>query len=98
MSEEDIIRIAQKVIELQNANSTGKVVATNRTAEITKKYHKQLHEKFGSTSTIETAVRMVACYMAGKRTVAELSIEKYYECMGTMDELFARICGTERQG
>lgn len=98
MSDEDILKIAQKVIELQNINSTGKVLTANRTAEITKKYHKPLYEKFGSTGTIEAAVRTVACYMAGERTMNALTLEKYYECMGVMDELFSRICGEERKG
>lgn len=92
MTDQEVLRIAQKVIELQESTSKQKIVSANRTAQVAEKYHTKMHELFGPTGTIESAVRTVATYMAGGRRLSELTLEQHYKCLEIMDELFSRIC------
>lgn len=97
MTDEEIMKVAMKVIELQEAQSKSKVISVNKTSEVQSKYHKKLWDIFGSTGTIEAAVRTVATYMAGGRTLSTLSLEQHYKCLEIMDELFGRICADREE-
>lgn len=91
MSEEEILKVAQKVLELQEQNGKRFVAYSNNSQSIADKYRKDLWKLFGTTGSIEQAVRTVACYMCGARTLNQLSLEKHYAAREIMDELYKRI-------
>ena len=70
LTDDDVERIAKKILELQAKDGIKAVRSPNMIAEVTRKYHQKLWGKFGGTGTIEQAVRTVAIYSQGQRYIS----------------------------
>ena len=79
MSDEEIDRIAKRVLEMQKEQGIKTVNGRCSIADITNKYHKQLYEKVGTTGQIESAIRTVAVYKVGVRYMAQVPENEFAE-------------------
>lgn len=94
MSDEDIDKIAKRVLELQKEQGTKTIQGNLLTfQEIQQKYHKEVFQKYGSTGTIDTAIRTVATYSQGQRYVARLTGEEFDNAVKVADKLYQLILG-----
>ena len=59
--------------------------------DITDKYHKQMYEKFGTTGTIEVAIRTVAVYKTGVRYISQIPENKFEECRSYAEKIYKDI-------
>lgn len=64
-------------------------------SEIAKKYHKQMYEKFGTTGTIEGAIRTVAVYVCGERYIKRVKPDKWKKCLEYAEQLYKDILEIE---
>ena len=61
MSDEDIDKIAKKVVEIQEKEKIKKNPRIHpQIRDIREKYHEEIYKKFGPTGNIEDAIRVVA--------------------------------------
>ena len=95
MTDEDIEKIAKKVLELQEKDGVKAVRNTNQIADITRKYHKQMYDKFGPTSRIEEAIRVVVTYSEGERYLCRLDSEEMQRAKKFAEYLYKKILGIE---
>lgn len=62
-------------------------------SEISRKYHKQIYNKFGSTGTIESAIRTVAVYVCGERYIKRITSENWQKCLDYAERLYRDVLG-----
>lgn len=93
LTNEDIEKIAKKVIEVQEENKIKNVRSTFRLSNIRGKYHNQICKRFGTTGTIEDAIRTVAVYKCGQRYISRIPEEKWKECEDYAEQLYKDILG-----
>lgn len=93
MTEEEIEKIAKKVIEMQRTEGIKAVNGRCSIGDISKKYHKKLYDRFGPTANIETAIRTVAIYKVGVRYMAQIPEDKFQECRDYAEKLYQDILG-----
>lgn len=91
LSEQDITKIAEKVLELQEKEGIKAIRGKCSIADITDKYHKQMYEKFGTTGTIEAAIRTVAVYKTGTRYISQIPEKKFEECRSYAEKIYKDI-------
>ena len=98
MTDEDIDKIAKRVLELQKEQGT-KTVQSNLLTfqEVQQRYHKDVYQKFGTTGGIESAIRTVATYSQGQRYVARLSGKDFDNAVKVADKLYRMILGLEEK-
>lgn len=98
MTDEDIDRIAKRVLELQKEQGTKTIQANLLTfQEVQQRYHKQVYQKFGTTGGIDSAIRTVATYSQGQRYVARLSGKDFDNAVQVADRLYKMILGLEEE-
>ena len=93
MTDEEIEKIARKVLELQAKEGVKAVRNPNQIAEVTRKYHKQIYDKFGATGTIEQAVRVVATYSQGQRYISNLNGDELQKAKEFAEFLYQKLLG-----
>lgn len=91
LTDEDIEKIANKVIQMEKENEIKNIRSTFRLSDIRNKYHKQIYDKFGNTGTIENAIRIVAVYKCGQRYISRIPEEKWKECEDYAEQLYEDI-------
>ena len=91
MTDEEIEKIAQRVLELQKEQGIKAINGKCSIADITNKYHKQLFDKFGTTGQIESAIRTVAVYKVGVRYIAQIPENKFEECRNYVEQIYKDI-------
>lgn len=96
MTDEDIDKIARRVLELQKEQGT-KTIQSNLLTfqEVQQRYHKDVYQKFGTTGGIDSAIRTVATYSQGQRYVARLSGKDFDNAVKVADKLYRLILGEE---
>lgn len=95
MSEEDIEKIAKKVLELQKADGVKTTQSLLTFQEVQQRYHKEVYAKFGTTGGIDSAIRTVATYSQGQRYVARLGGTEFDNAVQVADKLYKLILGLE---
>lgn len=65
------------------------------TLEIRKKYHNEIFKKFGSTGTIEDAIRYVAIYSMGYRKIASIPYKEKDKFNEQLEKLYKFVLGEE---
>ena len=60
MTDEEIEKIARKVLELQKAEGVKTTQSLLTFQEVQQRYHKEIYQKFGTTNGIDSAIRTVA--------------------------------------
>lgn len=65
------------------------------TAKIRKEYHDKIYKRFGSTGTIEDAIRIVATYSMGYRKVASIPFAKEEEFENKLKRLYKFVLNEE---
>lgn len=93
MSEEELEKVAEKMLEIQQRIKTREKRNNNSLKDITAKYHAKIYDKFGPTGAIESAIRTVAVYKSGQRYITRLPAEKMEECMEYAERLYKDILG-----
>ena len=94
MTDEDIDKIAKRVLELQKEQGTKTVQSNLLTFQtVQQRHHKDVYQKFGTTGAIDTAIRTVATYSQGQRYVARLSGKEFDDAVKVADELYKLILG-----
>lgn len=98
MTDEDIDKIAKRVLELQKEQGT-KTVQSNLLTfqEVQQRYHKDVYQKFGTTGAIDSAIRTVSTYSQGQRYVARLSGKEFDDAVKVADKLYRLILGLEEK-
>ncbi len=67
------------------------------TVKIRKEYHDKIYKKFGSTGTIEDAIRTVATYSMGYRKVASIPFAKEEEFENKLKRLYEFVLNEENK-
>lgn len=93
MSEEDIEKIAKKVLELQRADGIKSTQSLLTFQEVQQRYHKDIFQKFGTTGSIDNAIRTVATYSQGQRYVARLGGKEFDNAVQIADYLYKLVLG-----
>lgn len=94
MTNEEIDKIARRVLELQKEQGLKTIQQSLLTfQEVQQRYHKELYKKFGTTGSIETAIRTVATYSQGQRYVARLSGKEFDNAVQVADKLYKLVLG-----
>lgn len=93
MTDEEIEKLAEKLAQKQKEEYIKSRRQHNTIAEITRKYHERIWDKFGATGTIESAIRTVAIYKAGERYISRLNDEQLVECQEYAEKLFKDLLG-----
>ena len=95
MTEEEIDKIARKVLELQKIEGVKTTQSLLTFQEIQQRYHKDIYIKFGTTGSIDSAIRTVSTYSQGQRYVARLGGEQFDNAVQVADKLYRLILGEE---
>ena len=98
MTEEEIEKIAKKVLELQKAEGVKTTQSLLTFQEVQQRYHKEIFKKFGTTGSIDSAIRTVATYSQGQRYVARLSGVEFDNAVQVADELYRFVLGINLEG
>ena len=77
MTEEEIDKVARRVLELQKESGVKTTQSILTFQEVQQRYHKDIYTKFGTTGSIDSAIRTVATYSQGQRYVARLGGKKF---------------------
>lgn len=96
MTDEDIDRIAKRVLELQKEQGVKTTQSLLTFQEVQQRYHKEVFQKFGTTGGIDSAIRTVATYSQGQRYVARLGGKEFDNAVQVADKLYKLILGIER--
>ena len=96
MTDEDIEKVAKKVLELQKAEGVKTTQSLLTFQEVQQRYHKDVYTKFGTTGSIDSAIRTVATYSQGQRYVARLGGEQFDNAVQVADRLYRLILGARR--
>lgn len=95
LSEQEINKIAERVLELQVKEGIKAIKGKCSINDITNKYHKQIFDKFGTTQQIESAIRTVAVYKTGVRYIAQIPENKFEECRRYAEQIYKDILKEE---
>lgn len=95
MTEEDIDKIARRVLELQKEQGVKTTQSLLTFQEVQQRYHKEVFQKFGTTGGIDSAIRTVATYSQGQRYVARLGGKEFDNAVQVADKLYKLILGME---
>lgn len=96
MTDDEIEKIAKRVLELQKEQGTKTIQANLLTfQEVQQRYHKEVYQKFGTTGGIDSAIRTVATYSQGQRYVARLSGKEFDNAVQVADKLYKLVLGIE---
>ena len=93
MTDEEIEKIAKKVLELQKAEGVKTTQSLLTFQEVQQRYHKEVFQKFGTTGGIDSAIRTVATYSQGQRYVARLCGKEFDSAVQVADKLYRLILG-----
>lgn len=93
MTDEEIEKIAKKVLELQKAEGVKTTQSLLTFKEVQQRYHKEIYQKFGTTGGIDSAIRTVATYSQGQRYVARLSGKEFNNAVKIADKLYKLVLG-----
>ena len=88
MTDEEIEKIAKKVLELQKADGVKTTQSLLTFQEVQQRYHKEIYQKFGTTGEIDSAIRTVATYSQGQRYVA-----RFDNAVQVADKLYKLVLG-----
>lgn len=95
MTDEEIEKIARKVLELQKEEGVKTTQSLLTFQEVQQRYHKEVFHKFGTTGSIDSAIRTVATYSQGQRYVARLGGANFDNAVQVADRLYRLILGEE---
>lgn len=95
MTDEEIDRIAKRVLQLQKEQGVKTTQSLLTFQEVQQIYHKDIFQKFGTTGGIDSAIRTVATYSQGQRYVARLSGKEFDNAVQVADKLYRLILGLE---
>lgn len=95
MTDEEIEKIARKVLELQKAEGVKTTQSLLTFQEVQQRYHKDIYTKFGTTGSIDSAIRTVATYSQGQRYVARLGGEQFDNAVQVADKLYKLVLGIQ---
>lgn len=95
MNDEDIDKIARRVLELQEEKGVKTTQSLLTFQEVQQRYHKEIYQKFGTTGGIDSAIRTVATYSQGQRYVARLSGKEFDNAVQIADKLYRLVLGIE---
>lgn len=95
MTDEEIEKIAKKVLELQKAEEVKTTQSLLTFQEVQQKYHKEIYQKFGTTNGIDSAIRTVATYSQGQRYVARLGGKEFDDAVQVADKLYKLVLGVK---
>lgn len=95
LSEDEVEQIARKVLELQKADGVKTTQSLLTFQEVQQRYHKEIYSKFGTTGSIDSAIRTVATYSQGQRYVARLGGEQFDKAVQVADQLYRLVLGKE---
>ena len=95
MTDEEIEKIAKKVLELQKADGVKTTQSLLTFQEVQQRYHKEIYQKFGTTGGIDSAIRTVATYSQGQRYVARLGGKKFANAVQVADKLYKLVLGVK---
>lgn len=93
MTDEEIEKIAKKVLELQKADGVKTTQSLLTFQEVQQRYHKEIYQKFGTTGGIDSAIRTVATYSQGQRYVARLVGKEFDNAVQVADKLYKLVLG-----
>lgn len=93
MTDEEIEKIAKKVLELQKAEGVKSTQSLLTFQEVQQRYHKEIYQKFGTTNGIDSAIRTVATYSQGQRYVARLGGKEFDDAVQVADKLYKLVLG-----
>ncbi len=91
MTDEDVEKIAKRVLEMQLEQGIKAINGKCSINDITNQYHKQMFDKFGTTGQIESAIRTVAVYKVGVRYIAQVPENKFEECRKYAEQIYKDI-------
>ena len=97
MTDEDIDKIAKRVLELQKEQGVKVTEGLLTFQEVQQRYHKQVYEKFGTTGSIDSAIRTVATYSQGQRYVARLGGKQFDNAVQIADKLYKLVLGIKEE-
>lgn len=95
MTEEEIDKVARRVLELQKESGLKTTQSILTFQEVQQRYHKDIYTKFGTTGSIDSAIRTVATYSQSQRYVARLGGEKFDNAVQVADKLYRLILGED---
>ena len=95
MTDEEIEKIAKKVLELQKADGVKATQSILTFQEVQQRYHKEIYQKFGTTGVIDSAIRTVATYSQGQRYVARLGGKEFDNAVQVADKLYKLVLGVK---
>ena len=95
MTDEEIEKIARKVLELQKAEGVKTTQSVLTFQEVQQRYHKEIYQKFGTTEGIDRAIRTVATYSQGQRYVARLGGKEFDNAVQVADKLYKLVLGVK---
>lgn len=95
MTDEEIDKIAKKVLELQKAEGVKTTQSLLTFQEVQQRYHKEIYLKFGTTGGIDSAIRTVATYSQGQRYVARLGGKEFDNAVQIADKLYKLVLGVK---
>lgn len=95
LSDDEIEQIARKVLELQKADGVKTTQSLLTFQEVQQRYHKEIFQKFGTTGSVDNAIRTVATYSQGQRYVARLGGEQFDNAVQVADKLYRLLLGEE---
>lgn len=95
MTDEEIEKIARKVLELQKAEGVKTTQSLLTFQEVQQRYHKEIYQKFGTTNGIDSAIRTVATYSQGQRYVARLGGKEFDDAVQVADKLYKLVLGVK---
>ena len=91
LSKEDIDAIAKRIVELTKNNVDITPRGKTPLTDIAKKYHQVLYNKYGVTGTLESAIRVTCCLMAGQRYCSQLHGEQLEKACEYMEYIYQTI-------
>jgi hypothetical protein len=95
MTDEEIEKIARKVLELQKAEGVKTTQSLLTFQEVQQRYHKEIYQKFGTTNGIDSAIRTVATYSQGQRYVARLGGKEFDNAVQVANKLYKLVLGVK---
>ena len=97
MTDEDIDKIAKRVLELQKEQGVKVTEGLLTFQEVQQRYHKKIYDKFGTTGSIDSAIRTVATYSQGQRYVARLGGKQFDNAVQIADKLYKLVLGIKEE-
>lgn len=95
MTDEEIEKIAKKVLELQKADGVKTTQNLLTFQKVQQRYHQEIYQKFGTTGRIDSAIRTVATYSQGQRYVARLGGKEFDNAVQVADKLYKLVLGVK---